>query len=222
MNLQAPIKIIIADDHELIRDGLQVMMKKVPAVEILGEAYNGEMLVKMTRKLSPEVILTDIKMPVMDGIEATKLIKQEFPHIGIIALSSYDEGNLIIQMLKAGAKGFLLKTASKPELLEAILKVYHDESYYCSNTKDKLSDLIARSSYHPVKGSASEQFTERELQVIKLICDGFSSKQIASELKLKPRTIESYREKIMEKMDVKNSAALVRYALDHELVKHGL
>ena len=96
MNLQAPIKIIIADDHELIRDGLQVMMKKVPAVEILGEAYNGEMLVKMTRKLSPEVILTDIKMPVMDGIEATKLIKQEFPHMGIIALSSYDEGNLII------------------------------------------------------------------------------------------------------------------------------
>src|SRR5215207_1311812 len=118
-----PIRIVLADDHEIFRDGFKVMIKKQPSVQLVGEAANGEELIALTSQLRPDVIITDIKMPVMDGIEATKRLTADFPEIGIIALSMFDEENLIVEMLEAGAKGYLLKNAHKDEILEAIKTV---------------------------------------------------------------------------------------------------
>jgi DNA-binding NarL/FixJ family response regulator len=218
MSSYIPIRIIIADDHEMVIEGLHVILKKTPEVEIIGEASNGEQLLRLTRQLKPDVVLTDIKMPLTDGVTATKKIKEEFPHIGIVAISSYDEGQFLLDMVKAGAKGFLLKTASRSEIVEAIKKASIGESFYCAHSRDKLSEIISRSSQY-MRGAEQDLFTDRELQIIQLICEGLSSKQIAYTLSLKTRTIESYREKIMMKMDVNNSAGLVIYAVNHALYK---
>lgn len=207
------IKVIIADDHEMVRDGLQVMISKIDEIEVIGEASNGEELVSLTRKLLPDVILTDVKMPKCNGIDATKIIKNEFPHIGIVALSSFDEESLILDMVNAGANGYLLKNAGKQELTAAVKAAYKDDPYYSQDVNLKLSQMIARGGVY----SKGPSFKERELQVIELICDGLSSKQIASRLNLRTRTIERYRDNIMNKMEVNNAAAVVLYAVQHGL-----
>ena len=212
-----PIRIVIADDHEMIRDGLQVMIGKIPELEIIGEAVNGVQLVQQVRNLMPDVILTDVRMPVMSGLEAVKIIRDEFPHIGIIALSSYDEEDLITDMLNAGVKGYLLKNAGKRELTEAVKAAYRDDYYYCENTNAKLSQLIAGGGKILKKNPEEEKFTERELEVIHLICEEKTSKEIGAILGLQARTIESYRDSIMEKMDVKNSAGVVKYAILYQI-----
>ena len=120
MKTANPIRIILADDHEIFRDGFKAMLKKQPSVELIGEASDGEELVEVTRQLNPDVVVTDIKMPRMDGLQATRILSKEFPQIGIIALSMIDEENLIIDMMEAGAKGYLLKNAHKNEIIEAI------------------------------------------------------------------------------------------------------
>lgn len=213
------IKILIADDHEMVREGLEVMIKKIEDVEIIGEASSGEELVQLTRQLVPDVVLTDIKMPKMSGLQATEIIKREFPYIGVVALSSYDEESLIIEMLKAGARGYLLKNASKEDLCEAIKTVYRDEPYYCKHIKQKISEMIARGGQLLQKQKPEDMFTERELQVIELICQGLSSKQIADHLNLKTRSVERYRDAIMDKMEVQNAAGVVMYAVTHDLCK---
>jgi DNA-binding NarL/FixJ family response regulator len=212
-----PIRIIIADDHELILDGLRSMLKKVAEIELVDEASNGEQLLASTRKLQPDVVLTDVKMPKLDGIQATMKIKEEFPHIGIIALSSYDEQHLIIEMLNAGAKGYLLKTSHKDEIIKAIKAVYKDEVYYCANTNARLADMISRRNSDPLRKDKMPCFTERELQVIEFMCKGLPSKLIADKLGLSKRTVERYRDVIMEKMDVHNATAAVSYAITHKV-----
>lgn len=215
------LRVIIADDHEMVRDGLELMISKIVELELVGDASNGEQLVTKTDKLKPDVILTDVKMPVMSGIEATKKIKQKFPHIGIIALSSFDEESLIMDMLNAGASGYLLKNASKKEIREAVQMVYKGESYYCKETNRRLAEIVAKGGLQNRQTIQEERFTERELEVIRMICEGLSSKAIASILGLKTRTVERYRDSIMDKMDVKNSPAVVIYAVKHGLYNPG-
>ena len=208
-----PIRIVIADDHEIFRDGLRVLVKKFPDVNLVGEAEDGEELINITKQLKPDIVLTDIKMPVMDGIAATRYIISNYNNVNVIALSMFDEDNLIIDMLEAGAKGYLLKNAHKDEIIDAIKTVNDGKTYYCKTTSTKLLQLIARSKFNPYKKHPKPQFTERELSVIQLICDQLSNKEIAERLCLSIRTIEGYREKIQEKMDVHNTAGIVVYAI---------
>lgn len=215
-----PIRILIADDHEMVREGLQIIMAKVKEVEVIGEAANGEEVVLKTRQLQPDVVLMDAKMPKCTGVEATKIIKTEFPHIGVIALSSYDEESLVMDMLNAGARGYLLKNASKEEITEAIKTVYRDEPYYCKDVNLKLAEIVSRGGYSS-RQRLENLFTETERKIIQLICEEYSSKQIASVLNLKTRTIERYREDIMEKMGVMNVAGLVRFAIKKGLYESG-
>jgi Response regulator containing a CheY-like receiver domain and an HTH DNA-binding domain len=213
-----PIDIIIADDHEFFRDGFSGMIKKIPEINLLAEACDGEELIRLTREFHPEVIVTDIKMPKIDGIEATKQIKKEFPSIGIIALSMYDEEDQIVEMLEAGAKGYLLKNAHKDEIIAAVKSVNKDEAYYCRDTTDKLAHMIANSDFHPFKKKIKPDFSDREIEIIKLICKQYSNKQIADYLSLSKRTIEGYREKILEKIDAINTVGIVIYALKNKII----
>ena len=212
-----PIRIVLADDHEIFRDGFRVMLKKQPGVELIGEAPDGEELIKLVEELQPDVVVTDIKMPKMDGIQATKILTKRFNDIGVISLSMFDEENLIIDMLEAGAKGYLLKNAHKDEIIAAIEAVFQDQTYYCNHTSRKLTRMIAESSFNPNRRPVHPDFSERELKVIRFICQEFSNKEIALQLNLSVRTIEGYREKIQDKISARNTAGIVVYAIRNRI-----
>lgn len=218
--LSFPINIVLADDHEIYRDGFKVMMNKIPSVKIVGEASDGLELIEQVKKLKPDVVVTDIKMPKMDGIEATRRLTAEFPYLGIIALSMYNEESLIVDMLEAGAKGYLIKNTHKNEVVEAVSAAFKGESYYCRETTQKLAQMIAGSKYNPYKKLAKPEFSDKEITVMKLICQECSNQEIANQMILSKRTVEGYREKILEKINAKNSVGIVIYAIRHNIYKY--
>ncbi|MGI8951146.1 MAG: response regulator transcription factor [Chitinophagaceae bacterium] len=207
------IKLLIADDHEIFRDGMALMLSRQSDINLVGQAENGRELIQLVKEHKPDIVLTDIKMPHLDGIEATKFLIKQDPDIKIIALSMFDEENLIIEMLDAGAKGYLLKNADKQEILDAITTVYEGNTYYCRHTSGKLAALIVKSRFNPYKKSESIIFSEREIEIIKLICQQNTTQQIGEKLFISKRTVEGYRTKILEKINAKNIAGIVMYAL---------
>ncbi|MET0242168.1 MAG: response regulator transcription factor, partial [Flavitalea sp.] len=190
------IRIVMADDHEIFRDGFRLMISRQDDIQLVGEAGDGKELVELVATLRPDVVVTDIKMPRMDGIEAAKTILQNHPDIGVIGLSMFDEEDLIIDMLEAGAKGYLLKNADKHEVAEAIRTVYQEEPYYCKHTSARLAQMIAKSKFNPYKKNKKIEFSEREIEIIRLICQELTNKEIADQLFLSIRTVEGYRLKI--------------------------
>jgi two-component system, NarL family, response regulator NreC len=213
------INLVIADDHEIFRDGLALMLSKQKNLTLQGQAEDGRELIELVKNNHPDIVLADIKMPRMDGIEATKLLTAQYPDVKIIALSMYDEENLIIEMLEAGAKGYLLKNADKQEILDAIEQVYEDHVFYCRHTSAKLASLIVKSKFNPYRKKEAVVFTEREKEIIRLICLQYTAQEIGDQLFISKRTVEGYRTKILEKMHVKNTAGVVVYALKHDMIK---
>lgn len=144
-NLYSPIRVLIADDHQIFREGVFGLFKKQEHIDIIGQACNGRELLELAETMKPDVVLTDIKMPVMDGIEATAVLKRKQPDVKVIALSMFNDDHLVLDMIEAGAKGYLLKNAHKNDILEAIAAVYNKDMYYCKETSDKLIQLMAKS-----------------------------------------------------------------------------
>lgn len=215
-----PINIILADDHDIFRDGFKVMLNKIEDIKLVGEASNGAELVELATSLKPDVIITDIKMPIMTGIEATKKLTRLLPNTGIIALSMFDEENLIVDMLEAGAKGYLLKNVRKEEIIAAVKSVHNDKPYYCRDTSNKLAQIISKSSFNPYKKTEPVNFTDTEITLIRLICKEYSNKQMADQLKVSHRTIENYRSNILAKIDAKNTVGIVVYAIKHKIYEY--
>lgn len=217
MDVYTPIKMILADDHELFRDGFSAMLCKQPGIELVGEAKNGDELVRLTRLFKPDIIVTDIIMPVMSGIDAAKTILREFPHIGIIALSMSNQDNLVVQMMEVGALGYLIKNAHRDEIVEAIRTVHKGDKYYCRSTSGRLAKLLTYNNYLPASEQRVPLFSTKEFAIIRLICKGQSSLEIAEELQHSIRTIDSYRKNILKKMKVKNVTGLLKYAIKHKI-----
>jgi DNA-binding NarL/FixJ family response regulator len=218
-DVQLPITVLIADDHAIFRDGFRVMLKKLKGIRLIGEAENGEDLLEKTTALGPDVVVTDIRMPVMDGVTATRLLRKRFPGIGIIALSMFDEEALIVDMMEAGANGYLVKNAQKEEVRDAIESVREGHTYFCNHTSKKLIELFGESNYNPFKKKNGLGLNEKELQIMSLICDEYSSKEIAVRLNLSPRTVETYRTAILDKIGAKNIAGLVIYAIKNDIYR---
>lgn len=214
--MTSPIRLVIADDHEIFRDGLALMLSRQKNMSLAGQAADGGELLAMVRETQPDVVLADIKMPHMDGIEATKVLLQEFPDLKIIALSMFSEENLIVEMLEAGAKGYLLKNADKQEILDAIASVMQNQEYYCRDTSVTLASMIVKSNFNRKKEVV--EFSDREMEIIKLICKQFTAQEMGESLFLSRRTVEGYRTRILEKMNVKNTAGVVIYALKNKLI----
>lgn len=213
-----PIKLVIADDHEIFRDGFKLLLQKQPELELIGEAEDGAQLLQLVAAQQPDVVIVDIKMPVMDGIMACKQICERFPQIKVIALSMFNDDNLIVDMLEAGAKGYLLKNTDKHELLLATTTVFEGGTYYCAATSNKLTRMIAESKFNPYRHKVAKKFTVRENEVIQLIFEQKTNKEIADALGLSIRTVESHRENIQEKTGAKNAVGVVIYALKHGMV----
>src|ERR1044071_6217668 len=160
--MHGTIRLVIADDHEIFRDGLSLMLSKQQDMLLVGQAEDGRELISLVNAVMPDVIMTDVKMPIMDGIEATRSLLAQHPDLKIIALSMFDEENLIVDMLEAGAKGYLLKNADKQEILDAIHSVYEEKPYYCHHTTVRLASLISKSRFNPYKKKDILTFTDRE------------------------------------------------------------
>jgi two-component system, NarL family, response regulator NreC len=212
------ISIVIADDHEIFRDGLALMLSRQPHIQLIGEAEDGHELLQLVRQHQPNLVMTDIKMPRMDGIEAVKYMAIHHPEVKIIAFSMFEEENLIVEMLEAGAKGYLLKNADKQEILEAIEQVMNDNNFYCKHTSARLASMIVKSKFSPRKSDII-QFSEREINIIRLICQQNTAQEIGNKMFLSKRTVEGYRTRILEKIGAKNTAGVVIYALRNNLIK---
>lgn len=207
------IRILIADDHELILDALQSLLNKQEGLQVIGVAKDGDRLREMSLKLSPDIILTDIKMPVLNGVDATRSILSVQPFIGIIALTMLDNEYSVVEMLEAGAKGYLVKNASKEDIIEAIHAVNQGLPYYCHHTTPLLTRLIAESRFDPYHGRAKLTFDERERAIIRLICEEKTNQEIADELYLSVRTVEWHRLNVTRKIQARNIAGVIIYAI---------
>ena len=216
--MKKSISLVIVDDHEIFRDGLALMLSKQETMSLVGQAGNGRELIQLVAENKPDIILTDIKMPYLDGIAATRMLLQENPQMKIIALSMSEEEGLIVDMLEAGAKGYLLKNADKKEILEAIVTVNEGNIFYCKHTSARLASLIVKSKFDPHKRRSDTLFTDREREIIRLICRQHTAQEIGNQLFLSKRTVEGYRTRILEKMEVKNTAGVVVFALKHSLI----
>jgi two-component system, NarL family, response regulator NreC len=213
------IKVVIADDHEIFRDGLVMLLQTIDGIEVVGEAKNGEELVNLVDQLVPDIVLTDIKMPQMDGIRAAEKILNHHKDIGIIALTMFEEGEQIMEMIDIGAMGYLLKNATREELREAIFTVYNKFHYYCKQTSSKIAKMVFSNGFASQTDTDEVVFKTIELEIIKYIYQELTSKEIAKLIGLNYRTVEGYRSRILIKMGVDNMAGFLKYAIKNNLIE---
>lgn len=204
---------IIVDDHIIFRKGLYTILNEIDFVKVVGEASNGNEVLELLKKQTTDVILMDIKMPVMDGIEATAKVIAKYPHIKVIALTMFEEISYFNKMIEAGASGFLLKKTTSEELERAINLVLLDESYFSEEFMSSVNVHIK-----PRQKESTINLTDREREVLDLICKGFSNVEIARFLGVSSRTVDGFRAKLLEKTGAKNAPNLVMYAIKHGLV----
>jgi len=216
------IKIFVADDHQLFIEGIKALTRDNQEVKLIGEAENGEDLLAQLKTNQPDVILMDINMPKINGIEATKKIRQLYPEIKILALTMFDDTLYVSEMIKAGASGYLLKNAGKSELITAITTVYKGERYVSSEVSLKMIDKMnnndqssAENKMPPVRKS---EVTKKELEILKLIAQELTNAEIASKLNNSPMTIITHRKNLLRKLGVKNTAGLIKYAMENGML----
>jgi two-component system response regulator NreC len=206
------IKVLIADDHKIVREGLRTMLEKEPDIKVVGEAADGRMTERLARELAPEVIIMDVAMPNLNGIEATRQILAELPGIKIIALSMHDDRRFVLNMFKAGAVGYMLKDCAFNDLVKAIRVVMSNKTYMSNEIAEiVLKNYLASGS--TVESTAFQRLTSRECEVLQLIAEGKTSAKIAESLHLSVKTVETHRKQIMEKLNIKTVAELTKYAI---------
>jgi DNA-binding NarL/FixJ family response regulator len=209
------IRIIIADDHQLFRNGLKMLLEASPEFEITGEASNGEEFLRILQNSTADIVLMDINMPEMDGIEATRKGIKLCPSISVIALSMYGEEEYYYKMVDAGAKGFLLKDSDISEVKEAILTVRKGGSYF---SQDLLYHVIQKIK-HRESESKSANLSKREKEILLKICEGLSNQEIAETLFISKRTVDKHRANLLGKTNSKNTASLILFAIKNRLIE---
>jgi DNA-binding NarL/FixJ family response regulator len=206
------IKVLIADDHQIMREGLRSMLEKEPGITVVGEAEEGRATLRLARELTPDVIIMDVAMPDLNGIEATRQIVAEFPTIKVIALSMHDDRRFVLSMIKAGARGYLLKDSAFKDLAKAIRVVVANKTYLSSEIADiVVKDYLATSTSED--SSAFHLLSPREREVLQLIAEGKTSNQVAENLHVSIKTVETHRAQLLRKLKVKSVAELTKYAI---------
>ncbi|MDD4870765.1 MAG: response regulator transcription factor [Kiritimatiellae bacterium] len=211
------IRILLADDHALLREGLSSILGKQKDMMVVGEASDGREAIQRVGELKPDIVLMDIAMPILNGIDATEQIRKDFASTRVIILSMHITAEYIHRALKAGALGYILKQSAGREVLDAIRSVYAGHRYLSEKISNILTDHHAYCNMGPRKKSPVERLSAREREILQLVVEGKSSAEIGNTLKLARSTIETYRSRLMAKLDVRNVPALVKFAIKHGL-----
>ena len=219
------IRIVLADDHELVRSGLVKLLETHKDLQIVGEAGDGLEAVEKTKKLNPDVLIIDLSMPKLSGIDATKIVRKECPNVAVLVLTMHQNEQYVYQIFNAGAGGYILKESSKEELATAVRTVARGEKYF----SPRVSEIMVKS--YLKKGSSREEsaarglidatdaLTTREKEVLSLIAEGLSNQEISDKLFISPRTVDTHRTNIMQKLDIHDTAGLTRYAISAGIIE---
>ncbi len=217
--LSSPIRIVLADESELFRDGFCLLFRGYSDIEVVGQAATGKDLIKLSKKLLPHIIVADIGLLLMKTIDGTKSVASRFPRMNIVALNISDDDQSTIDMLSTGAKGYLLKSARKNEIIDAIKTVHVHKTYYSEKISARLTHLVAQNIIDTHNQVQKPEFSAKEKEVIRLLCQEGTNKEISETLSLSIRTIEGYRENIQKKIGAKNSVGVAIYAIKNGMYK---
>src|SRR5262245_2110077 len=209
----SPIGVFIADDHSIVREGLAALLAAQPDIRVVGTAANGREALAAVLQSQPAVVIMDIAMPEMNGIEAARQIQAALPQTQVVILSMHAGGEHVFQALEAGARGYLLKESAAREIVEAVRAVQLGRRYLSAKVAEALAERVGR------RGSVSplDSLSARERQILKLVADGCSSARIGEMLHLSPKTVDTYRSRLMEKLNLSDIASLVKFAIQHGL-----
>jgi two-component system, NarL family, response regulator NreC len=208
------IRVLIADDHAILREGISALLRLQSDIETVGEACNGQEAVEMAKKLAPDIVLMDVSMPLMDGLEATRRIKKDNPKVKVLVLTQHDNADYILSTVKAGSDGYLPKRAVGQDLLTAIRAIYHGNTFlYPTAAGALIDDYRLHAEKEPY-----DSLTDREKEVFRLIADGHSSREIADMLFISLKTVLNHRGKIMEKLNIHHSNDLIKLAIRKGLI----
>jgi DNA-binding NarL/FixJ family response regulator len=210
------ISISIVDDHSLFRNGLKLLLSAFPEIEVVSECSNGREFILSLEKIKPEVVLMDIEMPVMNGIDATKEAVGKYPDLNIITLSMFGEEEYYYKMIDAGVKGFILKNSNIDEVVKAIRTIRNGGTYF---SQEILYNVVKNIREVSRTDQFQLQLSTRELEILDLICKGLSNQEIGDELNISKRTVDKHRANILSKTDTKNTASLVMFAIEHKLIE---
>ena len=208
---QQPIRVVLADDHDLVRSGIKALLSMIDGVQVVAEARDGLELIRLVESLNPDIVMTDISMPRMDGITAISQIHSLHPQVRLLVLSMYDTVDFVKRAVASGACGYLMKDAPPFELEQAVRSVMATGSYF--------SPAIAQRLLQPSEPTINDELTQRQIEILKLIAQGRASKEIAFELGLSPKTVDVHRSRIMERLRLNDIASLTLYAVRKGLVK---
>jgi len=209
------INLVIADDHKIFRDGLKSIFDNQAEIDVVGEAANGAQVLDLLSKQSIDVILMDISMGESDGIGTTQIIKKKYPDIKVLILSMHNESGFIIKSMEAGASGYLLKNAGKEETIRAINTVFTGDTYYSNEVSEK---ILAHLTQKNNNNKGSIHLTKREKEILKLIAEEYTNPEIAEQLFISIRTVDTHRRNLLEKIGAKNTVGLVKYAIKEGLL----
>jgi len=207
------VRILLADDHRILREGLRSLIAQQAGMEVVGEASTGDEAVTLARELRPDVVIMDVVMPGLDGVEAARRIRAELRGTGIIALSMHADRRFVSEMLRAGALAYLVKDSAFEELHQAVRSVMEGRPYLSAVITGSLVQDFVRQTIASSQQAAAQMLTARELEVLRLLADGKRVKQIAHLLKISVKTVESHRQNMMDKLEIHSTVELTRYAL---------
>lgn len=210
------IKVLLADDHKIFREGVISLLKDEKEIEVVAEAGNGKEVMEVLKVKTVDVVLLDINMPKMNGMDTAAAIIKQFPDSKVLVFSSYDDDPYILKMLQIGVSGYVLKTTGSNELLTAIKAVASGDSFYCKEVSQKILQQFSRKKAKSVVKDVP--LTERECEIVKLVALGLTNAQIGDRLFISPRTVDTHRRNLMQKLKLHNAVELTRYAQEHRLL----
>jgi two-component system response regulator NreC len=212
------IKVLIVDDHNLVRDGIRALLSLVADIDVIGEAANGKEALEKVREQVPDIVLMDLAMPIMGGLEATRRIRREFPETRVIVITQYDDSEYVIPVIEAGATGFVSKMGAFSELTTAIQAAYKGESFLSPSAASALVEEYQQKVDKVKEKDPYQYLTDREREVLKLIAEGYTAREIADMLVVSPKTVEGYTSNLMNKLNIHSRVDLIKFAIRRKII----
>jgi DNA-binding NarL/FixJ family response regulator len=218
--MNEPIRILVADDHEVVRHGVRAILERQPNWTVAGEANTGREAVAMALSLKPQIVIMDVSMPELNGLEATRRIVKSLPDVGILILTIHQSEELIRDVLEAGAHGYVLKSDAGRDLVAAVEALCQRRTYFTARVSQLVRDACIRgmSVFHASEPPPAQKLSSREREIVQMVAEGHSSKEIGAQLHLSIHTVDTHRRRIMQKLDVHSVPELVRFAIRHRIV----